>query len=241
VIFAMMLVCGPARARGADTGQFDAANRLYEAQKYADAKQAYDALVKSGPLSANLFYNRGNAEWKLGDGGRAIADYERALELQPSHPEARANLEYARNATGARMATPVWWQQALGALNASAAAILLSVCGWVALFCVAIALLRREGRMGPVVTLAISLLVGGYAGGCLWEANAVATRAVVIARTTDAREAPTDVAPMADTLPAGTEVLAPEERGQWTYCTLPSGARAWVPTDALERVRPGQG
>ena len=235
---AVMLAFGA--ARGADTpntGQFDKANGLYEAGKYDEAKQAYGDLVKSGPLSANLFYNLGNAEWKLGNGGEAAADYERALALDPSHPQARANLDFVREQTGAKTATQEWWERALGAIDASTAAMLLAVCAWVALFCLAVMLLRPAGRSGPVVTLTICLLVGGYAGGCLWEANGQATKAVVIAKLTQAREAPADVAPVADTLPAGSEVLAPEERGPWTYCTLPDGTRAWVPTEALENVR----
>ena len=81
------------------TAKFDAANRLYETKDYANAKAAYDQMIKSGPLSANLYYNRGNAEWKLGDGGAAIADYERALALEPSHPQARVNLDFVRDQT----------------------------------------------------------------------------------------------------------------------------------------------
>ena len=224
-------------AHGADTSQFDKANTLYEAGKYDGAKQAYTQLVKSGPWSANLFYNLGNTEWKLGNGGEAAVDYQRALALEPSHPQAKANLDFVRDQTGARIATPQWWESALGALNANAASVLLAVCGWVALFCLAVALLRAEGRAGPVITLTICLLVAGYAGGCLWEATVQSTKAIVIVKSTQARMAPADVAPVADTLPAGSEVLAPAERGPWTYCTLPDGTRAWVPTEALEKVK----
>ena len=234
---AFALILGACATGRADTGQFDTANRLYEAGKFDQAKEGYDQLVKSGPWSANLYYNRGNAEWKLGDAGKAAADYERALALEPSHPQARANLDFVREQTGAKTIEQQWWQHALDLLDPSTAAILLSACGWVALFCLAIALLRPEGRAGPIVTLAICLIVGGYAGGSLWEANTQATKAIVIAKTTQARVAPADVAPVADTLPAGSEILAPEERGQWTYCTLPDGTRAWVPTDAIQRVR----
>jgi tetratricopeptide (TPR) repeat protein len=234
-----MLACGAARADGipGDVSQFDKANGLYEAGKYDEAKQAYGQMVKTGPLSANLFYNLGNAEWKLGNGGEAAVDYERALALDPSHPQARANLDFVREQTAARTATRQWWEKALGALDTTTASLLLAVCGWVALFCLAAVLLSPGRRSVPAVTLAICLLAGGYAGGCLWEANVQGAKAVVIARSTQAREAPADVAPVADTLPAGSEVLAPEERGPWTYCTLPDGTRAWVPTDALEKVR----
>jgi len=239
------LILGAVMAARADApvpAQFDKANTLYEAGKYDEAKQAYGQLAKSGPLSANLFYNLGNTEWKLGNGGEAVADYERALALEPSHPQARANLDFVREQTGAKIATQEWWERALGYLDANTASMLLALCGWAALFCLAVILLRLlrpAGRTGPVVTLGICLLTAGYAGGCLWEANGQATKAIVIARSTQARVAPADVAPIADTLPAGSEVLAPEVRGPWTYCTLPDGTRAWVPTDALDKVRPG--
>ena len=52
---------------------FDAANKLYEAGQFAQAQEAYTQLAKEGPLSANLYYNRGNAEWKQGNGGAAVA------------------------------------------------------------------------------------------------------------------------------------------------------------------------
>jgi len=219
------------------TSLFDAANQLYEAGKYDQARQTYAQLVKTGPLSANLFYNLGNTEWKLGNGGEAAADYQRALALEPAHPQARANLDFVRDQTGAKTASQQWWERALGLFDASNAAVLLAVCGWVALFSLAVVLLRPEGRTGPVVTLGICLLAGGYAAGCLWEAAGQATKEVVIAKSAEARVAPADVAPIADVLPAGSEVLAPEERGPWTYCTLPDGTRAWVPTDALEKVK----
>ena len=233
-----LMACSVCRgADGTYPPQFDAANQLYEAGKYDEAKLAYDRLVKSGPWSANLYYNLGNAEWKLGNGGEAAADYERALALEPSHPQARANLDFVRDQTGAKTAPQQWWERALGTMNANAAAVLLAVSGWVALFCIALALLRPQGRTGPVVTLAFCLLAAGYAAGGLWLTNAQATKAIVIAKTAQARVAPADVAPIADVLPAGSEVLAPEERGPWTYCTLPDGRRAWVPTDALEKVK----
>ena len=224
-------------AWGADTAQFDVANQLYEAGKYDEAKAAYNQMIKNGPLSANLFYDLGNTEWKLGNSGQAVADYERALELEPSHPQAKANLDFVREQTGAKVATPQWWEQALGILDTNNATLLLSVSGWVALFCLAVVLLRPAGRTGPVITLLIALLAGGYAGGCLWEATTQSTKAIVIAKTVQAREAPADVAPVADILPAGSEVLGPEVRGPWTYCTLPDGSRAWVPTEALEKLK----
>jgi tetratricopeptide (TPR) repeat protein len=225
-------------ARAADITQFDVANQLYEAGKFDEAKAAYNQLARNGQLSANLYYDLGNTEWKLGNGGEAAADYERALMLERGHPQARANLEFVREQTGAKVPLQQWWEEALNLIDANVASVLLSVCGWVGLFCLAVILMRPAGKAGPVITLTLSLLVAAYAAGCLWQSRIEATKAIVIAKSTQAREAPADVAPIADVLPAGSEVLAPEVRGPWTYCTLPNGVRAWVPTEALEKVKP---
>lgn len=215
---------------------FDAANRLYENGKFSGARTAYEHLVEAGPWSANLFYNLGNAEWKLGQAGRAALDYERALALQPGHPEARANLDFVRTQTGAKTIARAWWEEALAALPADAAAVLAALCGWAVLFCFAARLLRRSPSAVPAAGLVIALLVGAYAAGALWMAARDSGKAAIVAKSSPARVAPADAAPIADVLPAGSEVLAPEVRGPWTYCTLPSGLRAWVATNAVERV-----
>jgi len=224
-------------AAAQEVPQFDDGNRLYEAGKFADAKEAYGKLMKTGPWSANLFYNLGNAEWKLGDAGQAALDYERALALRPGHPEARTNLEFVRNRTGARVFARSWWEEWLGVLNPTAAAVLGALCAWVFVFCMAARTMKPGARTAANIVLMLAALLGGaYAGGAMWMGQTAAGKATIIAKTTPARVAPADTAPAADTLPAGSEVLAPEARGAWTYCTLPSGARAWVATGAVERV-----
>ena len=42
-----------------------------------------------------MFYDLGNAYYRLGNFGKAILNYERALALEPRHPEAQANLRLA--------------------------------------------------------------------------------------------------------------------------------------------------
>jgi len=57
----------------------------------------YEALVRGGQWSANLFYDLGNAYFRTGDFGHGILNYERALALERHHPEATANLQIARD------------------------------------------------------------------------------------------------------------------------------------------------
>src|SRR5712691_9388165 len=72
--------------------QFAKANQEYAAGHFKEAIDGYEALVRAGEWSANLFYDLGNAYFRAGDLGRAILSYERALALDRHHPEAEANL-----------------------------------------------------------------------------------------------------------------------------------------------------
>src|SRR5919197_1709802 len=71
---------------------FTKATQEYAQGHFKEAISGYEALVRAGQLSANLFYDLGNAYFRTGDFGRAILNYERALALEPHHPEAQANL-----------------------------------------------------------------------------------------------------------------------------------------------------
>src|SRR6266478_1727312 len=75
--------------------QFAKANQEYAAGDFKAAIDDYEELVRSGRDTPNLFYNLGNAYFRKNDFGRAILSYERALALDPHHPEAEANLRIA--------------------------------------------------------------------------------------------------------------------------------------------------
>ena len=71
---------------------WEAANAAYQHGKYEEAKVDYLQLAHTGQYSADLFYNLGNVWFKLGDPGRAILNYQRALLLNPGLVEAGSNL-----------------------------------------------------------------------------------------------------------------------------------------------------
>src|ERR1700731_760536 len=77
--------------------QFAKANQEYAQGHFKEAIGSYETLARSGQWSANLFYDLGNAYFRTSDFGNAILNYERALVLDPRHPEAKANLQIARD------------------------------------------------------------------------------------------------------------------------------------------------
>ena len=84
-------------------GDFEEGNELFDQGKFLEAKQHYENIVESGQAGANVYYNLGNADYRLGSAGRAILDYERALALNPRHPEETANLRLLREQSASRI------------------------------------------------------------------------------------------------------------------------------------------
>jgi tetratricopeptide (TPR) repeat protein len=74
---------------------FDEGNKLYLQQNYPEAIKSYEAVLKGGFESGELYFNLGNAYFKSGRLGDAILAYERAHKLMPNDDDVLFNLQYA--------------------------------------------------------------------------------------------------------------------------------------------------
>ena len=100
------------------SSSFDAANRLYEQGKFAEAAATYEKLAQSDPGSTTLYFNLGNAWFKAGQPGRAIAAWRQAERIEPRDPSLRFNLAFARKkVTGSETPVGSIWDRALKALT----------------------------------------------------------------------------------------------------------------------------
>ena len=96
---------------------FDAANRLYDQGKYAEAATGFEKLIQSKNTSLALYYNLGNAFYKSGQMGRAIGAYRTAERMTPRDPDLRANLRFARNQVQGPTQASATWQHWIGRLT----------------------------------------------------------------------------------------------------------------------------
>lgn len=71
------------------------ANRHYMNREYAQAAILYQSVVDSGYEAPELYYNLGNAHYKLNQLAEAILFYEKAKKLAPYDEDIRKNLEMA--------------------------------------------------------------------------------------------------------------------------------------------------
>ena len=73
------------------------ANAAYEKDDFNQAVQLYEQVARQEGTSSMLYYNMGNAYYRLGNMGKAVLCYERSLLLDPSNDDARTNLEFVND------------------------------------------------------------------------------------------------------------------------------------------------
>lgn len=76
--------------------EFSNANQKYAEGNYEEGIASYEKLIESGVSSGALYYNLGNAYFKLGRIGKAILNYERGKRLTPQDEDLLANLTYVK-------------------------------------------------------------------------------------------------------------------------------------------------
>ena len=217
---------------------FAKANEAYAHGRYQEAIKGYGDLVAAKQWSAPLFYNLGNAYFRTGDFAHAILDYERALALEPQHPEAAANLAVARDEARALELQKHPFERLFTIVPTTQITIAAMATFWVAVFAIMAAALTQRRRRGLVAISIAAVTV--FAGATAWLVaadRASRTRAIITRTGVEARVATADTASSVLALPPGSEIRIVSERGDWIYAELPNNLRGWIPADSTETVR----
>lgn len=220
---------------------FAAANDAFEAGNFAEALAGYERLAAAGYSNAQVFGNAGTAAARLGDAGRAVLNYRRALRVDPGNERALSSLRVVSPATNDRAASflsgvieavfrgtpPMLW-----AALAQLALVIASVFLWLGL---------RSSGGGHRYTIAaygfVFTLLFGFVAGANWKWRTGGEEAVILNDRTIARSEPSETSQELVALPAGTVVTLTELplRG-FVRVRLADGTAGFVATNALERI-----
>ena len=227
-------------AAGTRETMFAAGVDAYYARDYAAAIQAFERVVSDGAASPPLFYNLGNAYLRAGQPGPAIANYHRALQLDPSMDNARENLVSAVQATRRGLAPPPApaWEQALFFWHNSvsyATVFWLGVGFWaLAWLLFAFRLLRPLPylRTGAAICLLVSVACLASA----WVKAHPRPIAVAIANVVQVHYGTDKSEPVRFELYEGDRVIADAQRPGWVRVVTADGERGWAQEEDLMLV-----
>ena len=239
IAFLFCALATPSLLAQADA-EFAKANQEFAQGHFKEAISGYEALIRAGQWSANVFYDLGNAYFRTGDFGRAILNYERALALERHHPEATANLQIARDEAHALEIPPSGPERYLQFASVNQYSIAAATAFWLAIFAM-FALIFKRRRSARAIALSICCLlvlaVAVYAIFTLERGSKGQALAVVTGKDVQARLATADTANSVLALPVGSEIKILSTRGDWIYAALPNNLRGWIPAKNAERVR----
>lgn len=98
-IFVLTFLLSMASFSQSNNALFEQGNALYNDGKYIEAIDKYTAILDTENHSAALYFNLGNAHYKLNHIAPSIYYYEKALRLSPNDKEIKNNLAFAKNMT----------------------------------------------------------------------------------------------------------------------------------------------
>lgn len=219
----------------------DAAKR-YDAADFHGAASLYEELLGSRPRSAALRYNLGNALFKEGKTGRAIAQYQRAFDIKPRDADIRYNLDFALKKAGEEL-VPSGVPPALFAvfylLSEGELAGLHWLSCWAALLLCS-AYLYKESLRPPLAAWCLAALGFWAAAGGWWLARRglePVERGVIVSSTAEIRSGPGEKFSVSFTAPEGRRVQILGETGDWLEIgVLKEGAKGWLPAQSVERL-----
>ncbi len=226
---------------------FNEANSLYNEGKYAEAIDKYQTILASKQQSAELYFNLGNANYKLNNIAPSIYYYEKALQLQPNDADIINNLAFAKNMTVDVIETvpqgPV--EKLIKNLthtltfNGWAKLAVALVFGFILLFLVYYfaysSLKKRLAFVGSLILLflvCVSLLLAFHS----YNLDKIDKPAIVFAQESKVNSEPNSRSEEVFRLHEGTKVQILDTVQDWKKIKLADGKSGWISSEAIKAL-----
>lgn len=222
---------------------------VYNAQRYADAVALYDSIEVAQGVSPELYYNRGNAYYKMGKYAPAILNYERALLLSPGNPDIKYNLALVNTKITDKIEVTgtffinVWAESLRDWFTSNTWAVIAVVAFLLFMVGLVVYLFTDTERMrlkkiGFFTALPMLIVTAIALASAIAQNNRLNSHneAIVFAREVPVKSAPAESGTELFILHEGTKVLMREQVGEWVEITISDGSRGWMPVSAIEVI-----
>ncbi len=224
---------------------FEQGKEQYKAQNYQEAISTWKKIIDNGQHSAEVYFNLGNAYYKLNKIGPAIYFYEKALQLNPADKDIKTNLQFAQNAR-VDVIEPLpktlfqKWYNTLSSI--------LTFDGWAVasvVFSFAFSLLFllyyfsfSEGKKRLFFLssmLFLFLFTGSFLLAFLTYSDSQNNHpAIVFTESTQVKTEPNMGSETAFTLHEGTKIQLLEEEDNWARIQIENGKEGWIPLEDVK-------
>lgn len=223
------------------------ADSAYVQGNYQQAVALYDSLLSNG-VSPELYYNLGNAYYRLDDITHAILNYERALELAPGDNDIRFNLQMARSKTidkivpESEMFFVTWYHSLVNMASVDGWAVIALTMLSLAIMLVLLYLfagavwVRKIGFFGAFFALILFIISNLFA----WQqkqAHIDNKGAIIIESAVPVKSTPAENGTDLFILHEGTKVtIIDNSMREWKEIRVADGKQGWLETKQIENI-----
>lgn len=225
-------------------------------EDYLEAIRLYNAAIEKDGSSAAIYYNLGNAYYRADSLAKAIICYERALRLDPTDKDIRANLDFVNSkiidAQSSNGITNVLVEKSMQMFSPNGWAIISVIIFVGVLLLAAGYIFSRNIRLRKVYFFAalVLLIINAVSVIITINASSVVTggnEAIVIAKSTQLSTSPSsplDESQKAMLLHEGSKVKVTRELStpndprvkKWVEVEAAGDNRAWIDAEAIEII-----
>ena len=246
VVTALLLASSlfPLTSHAATKAQADSA---YQQEQYQQAAKIYEQLLKRGE-SADIYYNLGNAYYRMDDITHAVLAYERALLLSPGDADVRFNLQMARSKTidkivpESEMFFVTWYRSLVRLMSVDAwgrTAVVSLLCAMLLVLVYLFAQriwLRKVGFFGGVLFLVVFVAANVF-GFQQQQSLLHRTGAIIMRSAVPVKSTPSATGTDLFILHEGTRVnIIDDSMRGWREIRVADGKSGWVELKQIEVI-----
>jgi tetratricopeptide (TPR) repeat protein len=226
---------------------FQKANEQYKKAQYQDAVQSYSELLTGGYRSEAVYFNLGNAYFKLGDIPSALLYYEKAHKLAPGDEDVNFNIYFASSKTADKVEpepeffVTQWWRGAMLYFSIGALSVLTILCFIIGS---GLLVLYLFTPVASVKKLSFYIGVPLFLAGVLFIF--IANRqehyfndhrqAIIFNGSVSVRSGPGDQAATLFVLHDGTKVNILDNNNGWIKVQLANGNEGWIQQSDVKEI-----
>ena len=225
---------------------FDQSNAFYTDGKYQMAIDGYQDILNSGYESAELYYNLGNAYYKLNNIPESNFFYEKARSISPTDEDILINLSFAQNLRIDKIEKlPITQTQnfkinILNLLSEKGWSVLLIILAWIA--CVLFVLylsVNNSGNKRIFFTQFIILMIGLIVVSTInYEKKNLNNEkfAIIYDKEIEVWSEPNKISELKFLLHEGTKVKQVDTIQDWVNIQLENGTLGWIQSSSIKTL-----
>jgi tetratricopeptide (TPR) repeat protein len=245
LIFLVLPVLSFARAK--DEALLAKGNSLYKRAAYQQALDTYQKILTRDEASVVVYFNMGNAYFKLGDLPAALLYYEKAQRLAPNDEDIKANIRFVNARTVDKIEElpefflSRWWTSLLlsfpsGVLALASLLLMLTGSALLILYFFTHQVALKKASFYSAIVLFVLAVFTVFVASQQHSYQVKNRQAIVFASPVAIQSAPAANSRILFMVHEGTKVTLIESNPAWSRVKLANGNEGWMKTGDYKEI-----